>query len=193
MPQLKKEYHITTDQESWIASLVALFVPVGALSSGFLMDKFGRKNVCRLLTLPVLLSWLLIGFSSGNYYVICLGRVLGGFASGLTTVTLVYISEISHKEYRSFLLGLNSVFYSVGILIVYGIGFSITWIQTSYVFMMCSAATFILLSFIPESPYWFKYFYDGDNKDVMIATAFKKLYGKKNFEVNSRSKVSLHF
>lgn len=174
-PQLKTQYNISINNESWIASLVAIFVPVGCLCTGFVIDRYGRKAVLQLLTVPFFVAWLLIAMSHGNYAIIFVARALGGVASGMTTVAIVYVSEISHADYRSFLLGFNSVFYSVGILLVYMIGFAVTWVTTSLIFSVLCVFTCVLLMPLPESPYWYKFFYGGVDKEELVRASYNKL------------------
>lgn len=95
---------------------MTLSLPIGSLATGPLMDKFGRKVMCMVTTLPFIASWL-IQANAKNVWHIYVARIVAGFSGGLSTVALVYASEITHPAYRSMLLNLSSVFCTFGILL----------------------------------------------------------------------------
>lgn len=62
-PMMKNDqytFHVTIENVSWIAA----FMPLGALLScpvmASLVDKFGRKQLMLMLTIPTLIGWAMI-------------------------------------------------------------------------------------------------------------------------------------
>ncbi|XP_012276804.1 facilitated trehalose transporter Tret1-2 homolog isoform X2 [Orussus abietinus] len=149
------ENNITIDEnaESWIASIVTISLPIGSLLVGPLMDKFGRKTICLASCVPVIGSWILLMISN-SLPMVYFARTMAGAAAGLTTVGLVYVSEITHPQVRPMLLCLNSVFVSFGILISCFFAMWLNWYQMAIIFLVLNIFIFFALFTIPESPYW---------------------------------------
>ncbi|KAK5638656.1 hypothetical protein RI129_012951 [Pyrocoelia pectoralis] len=156
LPQLRasKDIPITNSEASWIASLVTISMPLGSILGGVLMDKFGRKKTCMITTIPFAIAWIVLATAS-NVTVIYLGRTLAGISSGLTTVCLVYVSEITHPNFRAMLLSLNSVYVSFGILLICVLGYFMTWRMVCYALFFIELVVFLFLFLVPESPHWF--------------------------------------
>lgn len=98
LPQLDKERELKADnyldvsvnEGSWIASVIVLIVPVGAMMGGFIMDSIGRLNTIKLAAIPGAIGWSLIA-TANNVPMIIVGRLLTGLASG-TKLTIANIS-----------------------------------------------------------------------------------------------------
>ncbi|XP_066599775.1 facilitated trehalose transporter Tret1-like isoform X2 [Prorops nasuta] len=185
--------HMQTNQTqiSWIASVVALSLPLGSLVAGPLMDKFGRKAICLLSRIPVVVSWILI-ITADSLIAIYTARVISGIAAGLTTVGLVYVSEITHPQIRSMLLCLNSVFVSMGILLPCCFTIFFDWKQMAYIFLVLELIIFSSLFTIPESPYWLLCFKNGfmyNNKISKAEYSLKWLNKRKEIYDEEYSRI----
>ncbi|KAK9754058.1 Sugar transporter [Popillia japonica] len=189
LPQLfadDTDIKITMSESTWIASIVTLALPPGALAVGPLMDKFGRKKVCMLTSLPFMCSWILQSRSTEVWHMY-LARILAGIAAGLSTVSTVYVSEIAHPNFRPMLLSLNSVFVSpmllslnsvfvsFGILITCVFGALFDWRTMALIYCGISAFSFCALFFVPESPHWLVSF---KNDTSSAAKSLKWTYPK---------------
>ena len=65
-------------QASWIASLSNIGQLVGAIASGMLSQRLGRKLTLMLLCFPLLAGWIVIGLSGGSLEMLYMGRILQG-------------------------------------------------------------------------------------------------------------------
>lgn len=56
--------HASPEQNTWIASLLAIGAIVGAVPSGIFADQIGRKKTAMLITIPYIISWLITVFAT---------------------------------------------------------------------------------------------------------------------------------
>lgn len=117
-PFYERYFHLDTSSlEGWAMSCALLGCLLGAMASGALAERFGRKR---------LLTWAALGFTisslgtgcANQFAVFVAWRVLGGVAIGLASgVSPMYIAEISPARLRGRLVSLNQVAIVFGILL----------------------------------------------------------------------------
>lgn len=186
------EIHLDTNSASFIASIFSLTLPIGALSSGFLMDRYGRKKTGLLICFPFVVSWLLVGFAR-NITMIYIARVIAGITAGITTCAVVYVAEISSKSSRSGLLCMNSVWVSFGIFLTYFLNyFNLHWRTIGFIYAIVSSLCFLAVMMVPESPHYLLVFnqkVSEEKRRDQVKASFAWLY-RRNQKV-SRSKFKV--
>lgn len=103
--------------QGWAMSCALIGCLLGAVSSGALSDRFGRKRLLTVGAFTFAISSLGTGMA-GRFDVFVLWRMMGGFAIGLASgVSPMYIAEISPAQSRGRLVSLNQVAIVFGILL----------------------------------------------------------------------------
>ena len=138
---------------------------IGALTSGMLADKLGRKPLLLLSALIFVLTAYGTGaFSNFQYFL--LARFGGGIAIGLASgLSPMYIAEVAPASIRGKLVSLNQLTIVIGILAAQIVNWLLVsddtaWnVAMSWRWMFWSAAFpalafLVLAAFIPESPRW---------------------------------------
>jgi facilitated trehalose transporter len=172
-----------------LASIVAIALPLGSFIIGPLMDKFGRKKLCICTTIPFAVSWIMHA-SAKNVWHLYLARIIAGFSGGLTTVALVYVSEVTHPNYRDdatesqqrICVVWNFIYLRIRCMQAklcctnkkyYFLGLWFRWRVMAIINCFCVLITLVMLWFIPESPQWEIVF---KNDSTAAAKSLKWLY-----------------
>jgi sugar porter (SP) family MFS transporter len=157
---IKRQFGLSDSQTEIAASSLLLGCVIGASVSAFTSDRFGRKRV--LLGAAALFTISSIGAAlPRDLMQFAVARLLGGVAIGIaSTLSPLYIAEISPARNRGLLVCLNQLAIVTGILLSYSVNYLLTGAgPTNWRWMFASAAlpsaAFLLtLLFIPESPRW---------------------------------------
>lgn len=157
---IKRQFMLSDSQTEIAASSLLLGCVIGASLAAFTSDRFGRKKV--LLGAAALFTVSSIGAALPRDLIqFAVARLLGGVAIGIaSTLSPLYIAEISPARMRGLLVSLNQLAIVTGILLSYSVNYLLTGAgPTNWRWMFASAAVpsvFFLLTllFIPESPRW---------------------------------------
>ncbi|XP_046617458.1 facilitated trehalose transporter Tret1-like isoform X1 [Neodiprion virginianus] len=157
VPQLEKNQEdlpTTKTETSWMASIVVLSVPIGALIGGFFTEAIGSLKTIQLAAIPSTIGWIMIALAT-NVPMILVGRVLTGSASAMGTApAMVYITEVAGPEFRGSLLAAGPGLASFGMVLSYIKGAYLDWRVIAWISIIYAAIPLVLLIFLPESPMW---------------------------------------
>lgn len=117
-PFYERFFEITTSPhlQGWAMSSALIGCFLGALSSGFFADRFGRKLL--LIIAAALFTISAIGTGAVNDFTLfILFRLLGGLGIGLASaISPMYIAEVSPAHIRGRLVSVNQLTIVIGIL-----------------------------------------------------------------------------
>jgi MFS transporter, SP family, xylose:H+ symportor len=175
-PFYERYFHLDSPSiEGWAMSCALIGCLFGAISSGGLSNRFGRKPMLILAALTFAISSLGTGFAS-SFILFVVWRMMGGFAIGAASgISPMYIAEIAPAHLRGRLVSLNQVAIVFGILLAQVVNWLIAkpvppgssaqaillswngqfgWRWMFAVTAVPSAIFLIASLFLPESPRW---------------------------------------
>ena len=175
-PFYERYFDLTTPaQIGWAMSSALVGCLIGALVSGGLSDRFGRKKLLLLAGLLFTVSAVATALAPG-FSVFVAARLVGGVGIGLaSSLSPMYIAEIAPAEMRGRLVSVNQLAIVVGILAAQVVNWLIaepvpagataaeilaSWNGQAGWRWMFGAETFpaalffLLMAFVPESPRW---------------------------------------
>jgi SP family sugar porter-like MFS transporter len=161
--------------QGWAMSCALIGCLAGAVISGWLSDRFGRKKLL-ILAAGLFVSASLGTGAAASFGTFVLFRILGGIGIGLASnLSPMYIAEITPGNVRGRFVSINQLTIVIGILAAQLINWRIanpvpagattndilsSWNgQTGWRWMFYACAVpaslfFILMWFLPESPRW---------------------------------------
>lgn len=161
--------------QGWAMSCALIGCLAGAVLSGWLSDRFGRKRLLLLAAVIFVVASLGTGAAS-SFLLFVIFRMSGGIGIGLaSTLSPMYIAEVTPGKMRGAFVSINQLTIVIGILLAQIINWRIarpvpadstiadilaSWNgQTGWRWMFYACAIpaglfFLLMWFVPESPRW---------------------------------------
>ena len=145
-------------QDRFFLSLGSAGAAFGALISGPIVDRFGRRLIVICADIMYIVGGIIMSFFDLEHWVIYMGRVFIGIAIGVTSMNVpIYISEIVPNEVRgrfvaryTLLVVAGQLASNVVCLILKDHFIIIFWIGQTIVIAQMVSIFFV----IPESPRW---------------------------------------
>jgi len=161
--------------QGWVMSSALVGCLIGAIFTGSIADKFGRKRPLIIAAMLFIVSAAGTG-SANDLSIFIVFRIVGGLGIGMASVlSPIYIAEVSPSRLRGRFVAINQLTIVIGILLAQIINYFIAqdvpegfvdaqlleswngqkgwrWMFWSEIFF---AAVFFVMAFlIPESPRW---------------------------------------
>jgi SP family myo-inositol transporter-like MFS transporter 13 len=156
---LARAFHLSAEQKELIVSVTIFFAFLSSIFGEKLNRSFGRRK-----TLTGAAAIFLVGafvlLLAQNFFMLVVGETFVGIAIGIESVTSpMYIAEVAKPSMRgmlvsSYILLLCFGQFFAGIVDALLASFPMGW---RFMYGFCcipAAATFVGLSFLPESPSW---------------------------------------
>lgn len=172
--QTEYGFRIDEEQWSWVVSTSTLGAAFSCAIIGTIITYYGRKNTMLILCVPFIVGWVLIIWAN-DLAMLLIGRILLGISGGaFFVVTPIYIGEIAQKDIRGALGSFLQLMVTIGILIVYGVGYDLNVFIFSIICGVLPLAFAVTFVFMPESPF---YLISKNRKEDAIKS-LKKLRGE---------------
>ncbi|XP_050685221.1 facilitated trehalose transporter Tret1-like [Leptidea sinapis] len=146
-------HRITSSDASWIVSIGYLAAIFFCPLTSWVLDPMGRK-LCLLAfgTIRATLGLILV-FGTEVWMLLVARAINGIFEIGILMILPSYCVEISSKEIRGALGTISQMASSVGMLIMFGFGPFLSYLNVNIIYVVALYATVIPLLFVPDSPY----------------------------------------
>lgn len=158
LPFIAKEFSVTSHQQEWIVSSMMLGAAIGAIGSGWMSARLGRKKCLMAGAILFVIGSLSSAFAVSPEMLI-FARVVLGLAVGIASYTApLYLSEIAPEKIRGSMISLYQLMITIGILGAYlsDTAFSYTgdWRWMLGVITIPALLLLIGVIFLPNSPRW---------------------------------------
>src|SRR5579863_773401 len=155
---IAKEFNLDVAAQGSVAGYLLAGAAIGALFTGWLSNKFGRKKV---LVLSAVLFTVSVIFTilSHTFNVFLMARFVTGLAIGIASfVAPLYLSEVAPYKIRGALIAMYQLMITVGILAMFlsnaALSFTESWRIMLSVLLVPSLIMLIGTLTLPESPRW---------------------------------------
>ncbi len=196
---IAKEFNLSIALQQILVSFILIGAIIGAYIGGHLADLIGRKKTF-FYSILILSIGTIIFVITKNIFLFFSSRVLIGFSIGIfSTISPIYIAELSDPKYRGRLVSINQLSLVLGILFsnIFAYFFLkiFFWQAIFLTGLIFAFFMFILLFFIPETPS----FLANKNQKIKAIEILKKvrfnikdseIIKNKSYDKSKKTKIS---
>ncbi|OZI68650.1 MFS transporter [Bordetella genomosp. 1] len=163
IPSLRTQWGLSTGEIGWIASSTYVGFLIGALFSGILGDRYGRKKVMMYALMLFCVATFINAFAR-NYHEFYILRMIAGIGMGAEGAIIApYLAEFVSSKYRGRFTGALAGFFSFGFVLSALLGYFIVPMSDQgwrYIMIIASVPVIFLLWWrksLFESPRWLEH------------------------------------
>lgn len=158
LPFITNDFEVSNKQQEWIVSSMMFGAAIGAIISGIISIKIGRKKSLSIGAIVFVIGSLWSAFVN-NSEMLIFARILLGVAVGISSYTApLYLSEIASEKIRGSMISLYQLMITIGILIAYfsdaAFSYSGNWRYMLGIITIPALLLFFGVLFLPNSPRW---------------------------------------
>ena len=151
-------FHISGGLSGILVSIESLFMVFGALTSGPIIDKIGRRPLL-IVDAIIYIIFALTSALAINISMLILSRALVGIAVGADyAIAPAFLSELSHTNSRGRSNMTEQLMYFSGAIIAFWVGyflsFTANWRLMFGVAVIPAIILIVVRIYLPESPRW---------------------------------------
>lgn len=155
---INDQFHLSPQMNGLVVGAVLLGALIGAIVSGRLTDKLGRRTLL-ISDAVIFIVGTLATTVASDIHTLMLGRFVVGIAIGIASyVAPLYISEIAPIRYRGALVSCNQLAITIGIFLSYVVDYSFAetanWRGMFLAGIIPAGCLLIGMLALPESPRW---------------------------------------
>jgi len=155
---ISADFHLSTVSSGLVVSAILIGAMLGALGSGPLADRFGRRSAIIAAAVIFAVGAVLAAVSPSVGALLAARVVLGLGIGAASALVPVFIAEVAPPASRGRLVAVNQLLITIGIVASYAVGYAFTtshnWRAMFAVGAVPAIALGIGMLFLPESPRW---------------------------------------
>lgn len=155
---INQTFHTSILMQETIVSSVVFGALFGAIISGRLADKFGRRRMLLVAATAFIIGTTATTFAD-NIQILIFGRLIIGLAIGISSYTTpLFISEMAPAKHRGAMVLLNAITITGGEAIAFILDYALTpsaaWRIMFAAGILPAILLFVGMLFLPETPRW---------------------------------------
>ena len=172
---ISPEFQLSSAGKQVVVASLLLGAVVGAVTSGPLIDRGGRRRTLQLAA-AVFAVGAIASAVAGNVELLVTFRFVIGLALGASSTAVpAYLAEMSPPATRGRIVSMNQFLITVGILVSYGVDYAFSpshqWRWMLGLAAVPAVAMFVGLLRLPETPRWLiSRDREDEARDVLVRT-----------------------